>query len=284
MFGAVATIQVGAETLPAIFVVHTNFLNTIPFFKAALSPQYSFKEAATATIEMPEVDPGVFEYFIQWLYTHDAASTPDRSLAHPALEAKNPAFFHLIKLHKLAVFLQCEELRNDCLDVIGVVADKMNAVPGSEDVRDCWEMEEESEGLRGLILDLFYEKKVETLIMENDTEWYVPSSLENFPSSSSFLGSFALRHHWENRSKFSFLGFLLGSGPPSKLTRSPNSTGTLSLCVNLSSSSRRNRLCLVSLPSSRGRTLRLCAPIITNIASLPNALCGSLLFRSKWNQ
>ena len=124
-----------------------------------------------SAVSLPEFEPKIFSYFVQWLYTHDMASA-EYSLVHPKLQTKNPAFIHMLKLYKMTTFFGCEELKNDCLDVIGKTAEKMNAVPGPEDTQTVWEMEEPCEGLKALILDLFYGMKVETLISEAKDDWY----------------------------------------------------------------------------------------------------------------
>ena len=50
------------------FAFHKNLLcNSAPFFRAALDG--NFKEAQKQSIEMPEDDPEVFNYFQLWLYT-----------------------------------------------------------------------------------------------------------------------------------------------------------------------------------------------------------------------
>ena len=43
-------------------------------------------------------------------------------------------------------FFGCEELKNDCLDMMSKTAEKMNAAPGPEDAHTVWEMEEPCEG------------------------------------------------------------------------------------------------------------------------------------------
>ena len=165
--------NVGSKLPPATYIIHTDFLKAVPFFKATLSVEYSFKEANTSTVDLPEVDPKVFEYFIQWLYTRQAAPSVDCSLAHPALKSSPPAFFHLIRLYNLGNFLSCEELRNDCLDMVGTVAEKMNAAPSANDTQICWEMEEESKSLKALVLDLFCYMNISKLMIEENAEWYV---------------------------------------------------------------------------------------------------------------
>ena len=164
--------KVGPLPHPKTFQVHTDFLTKIPFFRAALSRESGFKEAVEGSVSLPEMEPKIFTYFVQWLYAHDIASSAERSLVHPNLQTKNPAFNHMIKLYKVATFFECEELKNDCLDMISKTAEKMNAVTGPEDTHTVWQMEEECEGLKALVLDLFYGMKVEALISEAEGNWY----------------------------------------------------------------------------------------------------------------
>ena len=61
----------------------------------------------------------------------------------------------------------------------------MNAVPGPDDTHTVGEMEESCEGLKALVLDLFYGMKVETLISEAKDAWYALflTSYYRYPTS-----------------------------------------------------------------------------------------------------
>ena len=164
------------------------------FFAAALSPNSGFSEAAANSISLPEVCPRVFAFWLQWAYTKNLAHEevdwdgPLPSSPPPPLRRgpegrfiksntvsnrppRHVAFFHLIRLYKLAGYLGCEKLRNAIIDEIARVAVRNNAVPGPDDTFELWGEEYEAGALRELVLDLFVGMQTGKLLMEAAEEW-----------------------------------------------------------------------------------------------------------------
>ena len=73
----------------------------------------------------------------------------------------------------LAGYLGVEALRNQVLDEVASLADRMNSVPSPDDTREMWGegMGEGDGGLRRLCLDLFAGKRTESLIVGHEDSW-----------------------------------------------------------------------------------------------------------------
>ncbi|MCJ1397425.1 hypothetical protein MMC11_000618 [Xylographa trunciseda] len=202
LYTTTTTVIVGPPRNQQTFSAHTHILKSSSrFFAAALSPASIFSEAAANTVALPEACPRVFSFWLQWAYTGNLAheevdwdgdlpSSPptpphhqiggmlitnniedETILAASKRPPRHVAFFHLIRLYKLAGFLGCEELRNAIVDEIARVAVKRNAVPGPDDTFELWSEEYEAGGLRELVLDLFVGMRTERLLMEAKDEW-----------------------------------------------------------------------------------------------------------------
>ena len=77
-------VHVGSKDCPHTFHVHTPFLTSnSAYFAAALSQASGFLEASTNTVTLVGVDPRIFAFFVQWLYT--------KSLVHEQIDWEKPA-------------------------------------------------------------------------------------------------------------------------------------------------------------------------------------------------
>lgn len=148
LFKTPITLNVGPTLTP--FPLHLEALLSIsPFFTATFNPHYGFRESLTSSLSLPTHNPQDFEYFVQWLYT--------RTLTHESLDGPHPAYFRLIRLWKVADWLQVQGLKNAIADEMARRADTTNSVPTPDDTRNIFEegVEEEMGRLRELVLDLF---------------------------------------------------------------------------------------------------------------------------------
>ncbi|MCJ1351337.1 MAG: hypothetical protein MMC33_001321 [Icmadophila ericetorum] len=173
LYKTTTTILVGPDNCPITYQVHTPILiKHSTFFAAALRSDSPFVESVSAsnTVRLPDCIPKTFEYFVQWLYT--------KSLAHEGLDGKSPPeFFQLVKLWKLAGYLQAEECRNAVLDKVARVAEAKNSVPCPDDISALWDEDGAGAGdtgnggLRDLVLDLFVWKKTKSLLLKSEGYW-----------------------------------------------------------------------------------------------------------------
>ena len=192
---AVTTIEVGklkANGAPERYSVHTNLLiKNSCFFEACLNPRSGMVESARHHVELPEIEPAVFSYFVQWIYNgslshhgvefeavedKDAKTILEELTTGPKKHEpkKEIGFFHLVKLWKLAGFLQAERLRNEIIDEVARLSTKHNAVFGPEDTQILWGDEEnEVAGLKALVVDLFAGMKTTKLVREAEDSWFV---------------------------------------------------------------------------------------------------------------
>ncbi|KAK3175217.1 hypothetical protein OEA41_002463 [Lepraria neglecta] len=161
LFKTPITLTIGPNSTP--FPLHLEVLLSIsPFFAATFNPHYNFLESATSTLSLPTHNPQDFEYFVQWLYT--------RTLTHESLDGPHPAYFKLIRLWKVADWLQATGLKNGIVDEMAKRADATNSVPTPDDTRSVFgeEVGEGVERLGELILDL---KKTDSLVQTHPDSW-----------------------------------------------------------------------------------------------------------------
>ncbi|MCJ1287717.1 hypothetical protein MMC26_007069 [Xylographa opegraphella] len=205
LYTTTTTVFVGPPSIQQTFTAHTLILTSSSrFFAAAFSPSSIFIEAAAKSVSLPEVCPRVFSFWLQWAYSRNLAheevdwdaglpssppitphritggtSTTNNENNTASTAGKRPprhvAFFHLIRLYKLAGFLGCEELRNAIIDEIARLAVKRNAVPGPDDTFELWGVEYEAGKLRELVLDMFVGMRTERLLLEAKDEWVSPT-------------------------------------------------------------------------------------------------------------
>ena len=148
LFKTPITLNVGPALTP--FPLHLEALLSIsPFFTATFNPHYGFRESLTSSLSLPTHNPQDFEYFVQWLYT--------RTLTHESLDGPHPAYFRLIRLWKVADWLQVQGLKNAIVDEMARRADATNSVPTPDDTRNVFGegVGEEMGVLRELVSDLF---------------------------------------------------------------------------------------------------------------------------------
>ena len=181
----IVTIEIGGPSIRGSrkYYVHpSRLIEESRFFKACLNTRNNMQEARTRVVKMPEVKPEVFAYFIQWIYngslSHEGVdfdAEPDKDATTIESEPrKEIGFFHLVKLWKLAGFLQAERLRNEIVDEVARLACKHNAVFGPEDTQTLWNDDEnETRGLKLLIVDLFVGMNTKKLVKEVEDSWYV---------------------------------------------------------------------------------------------------------------
>ncbi|KAL9610995.1 MAG: hypothetical protein Q9167_004340 [Letrouitia subvulpina] len=168
LFRTIVTVTVGPDQHP--FPCHLELLCSVsPFFTAAFSPAYNFRESRAATLALPAARSCDFEYLVQWMYT--------RTLTHEELVPPHwgggagPAFFRLIRLWILADELQVEGAKNAAVDRLAAVADGANAVPTPDDTHTVFEEAREGCGLAGLVVDLFAYKRTEALVEGHEDCW-----------------------------------------------------------------------------------------------------------------
>lgn len=162
LFKTIVTITVGPKA--HYFYAHREILSVVsPFFAAALSPSYGFKESASSLCALPEARIDDFEYFIQWLYTH--------SLDHEELNSPHPAYYRLIRLYVLADQLGVSALKNMILEKMARTSDTSNACPTPADTKMTYANTTETSSLRTLMLDLFEWKTVDRLIETHEHSW-----------------------------------------------------------------------------------------------------------------
>ena len=192
---AVTTIEVGepkADGTRERYSVHTHLLSkSSRFFEACLNPRSGMVEAARHHVDLPEIESAVFSYFVQWIYNgslshhgvefegveeKDAKAILEELTTGPKKKEpkKEIGFFHLVKLWKLAGFLQAERLRNEIIDEVARLSTIHNAVFGPEDTQMLWGDEEnEIAGLKVLVVDLFAGMKTTKLVREAEESWFV---------------------------------------------------------------------------------------------------------------
>ncbi|KAI4216980.1 MAG: hypothetical protein LQ351_000929 [Letrouitia transgressa] len=164
LFRTIVTVTVGREQQP--FPCHLELLCSVsPFFAAAFSPTYNFREHRAAALALPAARPCDFEYLVQWMYT--------QTLTHEELAPLQggPAFFRLIRLWILADELRVEGAKNAAVDQLASVADQANAVPTPEDTHTVFEEAREGCALAALVLDLFVYKRTEALVEGHEDCW-----------------------------------------------------------------------------------------------------------------
>jgi len=89
-----------------------------------------------------------------------------------ALEGPHPAYFRLIKLWKVADWLQVSSLKNAIVDCMCRIADATNSVPTPDDTRAIWgDQAGDTSQLGRLVLDLFVGKKTGHLIDTHPDSW-----------------------------------------------------------------------------------------------------------------
>jgi len=93
-------------------------------------------------------------------------------LTFTALEGPHPAYFRLIKLWKVADWLQVSSLKNAIVDCMCRIADATNSVPTPDDTRAIWGDDAgDTSQLGKLVLDLFVWKKTGHLIDTHPDSW-----------------------------------------------------------------------------------------------------------------
>lgn len=201
-----ATVIVGDEkstSRPAVtYLIHKELLTAAsPFFAAALNS--TFAEGLDQTVRLPEENPEIFEWFLQWLYTgsltvpspaYQVPHLPPHVLHHhnhnPAFpwtqlvqadaasdgdlrnQAGSPKYFLLIDLYGLSDRLLTTPLSNHILSSIARLSEATNSVPTPSDTRILYEQIRASAPLRSLILDLFAYKKTDKLLETHKDEWH----------------------------------------------------------------------------------------------------------------
>jgi hypothetical protein len=96
------------------FTVHENFICAKPkFFQAACRKEWS--KGAQKLIRLPEVEPGVFRSYLNWVYTGDLAvdSTKD-----DPVNPKNTKYSNFLKLYVLGDTLDDLSLRNSTTEIL----------------------------------------------------------------------------------------------------------------------------------------------------------------------
>ncbi|KAI4159985.1 MAG: hypothetical protein LQ342_006113 [Letrouitia transgressa] len=164
LFRTIVTVTVGPEQQP--FPCHLELLCSVsPFFAAAFSPAYNFREHRAAALTLPAARPCDFEYLVQWMYT--------RTLTHEELAPPQggPAFFRLIRLWILADELRVEGAKNAAVDRLASVADRANAVPTPDDTHTVFEEARDGCALAALVVDLFAYKRTEALVEGHEDCW-----------------------------------------------------------------------------------------------------------------
>ena len=107
----VVTLSIG--TSETKFYVHKVLLiRESAFCRAALSEVSNFKEAQSQSIDLPTVDPEVFDLMMQWIY-HRKVSLPALNVA---FEKGSARYRNLVGLYELADQLQILGLKNFVID------------------------------------------------------------------------------------------------------------------------------------------------------------------------
>ena len=144
------TLFVGPER--AQFLVHKDVICQVSdFFTKAFNSEFS--EAKTASMDLPEEDPNLFEVFVRWLYhplIEDAKET------HPDAEKKSHTL--LVRLYLLADKYSIVTLKRSIIDHL-VFYIRLNPAgiyaPSLHDLSKIYENAPASSGLRKLFLDWF---------------------------------------------------------------------------------------------------------------------------------
>ena len=122
-----------------------------------------FQEAASKTLRLPEDTPEHFEYLLQYLYSG--------SLAHEKVDTVRPNFAPLLHLYILGDKYGLDKVKNAIVDRVTEISQAYNVLPNPEDVALVYNELRETAPIRQLILDLYVQKKTDTLLNDREGEW-----------------------------------------------------------------------------------------------------------------
>jgi len=192
-----------------VFYAHRHILiKNSDFYKAMLKPRSNFVEARSDTLILPEANGSSFSLWLYWAYSgtiptyamdaefsSDLTEDEDAGDVNPSARPSSkdgpvqgarprPAFFNLIRLHRLADFLGSEGCHNAVLDLIAGMG-LTNLLPTANDVSELWSNEPvtgsiadfvaadrtKTKSLRDLVRDMFSSSNFATLIFEEQDSW-----------------------------------------------------------------------------------------------------------------
>ena len=143
----IATVAVGSEEKP--FFVHTTMLQHSEFFKAALKEEW--KEGQQRIVKLPDVEPHLFEAYIQWQYRGKINF------------GESPASYNFVTLAKLYGFgerLVDGVFQDRVLDtIVAGVRDAERPAPGSVCVNTIYRNTPEGSPARRLMVDIYVNSK-----------------------------------------------------------------------------------------------------------------------------
>ncbi|MCJ1463814.1 hypothetical protein MMC07_002423 [Pseudocyphellaria aurata] len=161
-FKTIVNIAVGSTT--QIVPVHRELLCSVsPVFEATFDQESGFREFHTSYCALPETRVEVFQYFLQWLYTH--------SLDHEDLVGPKPTYSRLIRMYVLGDVLGATMLKNAVIDKMVEVVNQTLACPIPSDTELLYENTIETAKLRILILDVFENRNIVSLIKTHEGNW-----------------------------------------------------------------------------------------------------------------
>lgn len=156
--------NIGVGRTNQVVPVHLELLCSVsPVFEATFNRESGFRESNTSYCTLPETRVEVFQYFVQWLYT--------RSLEHEDLVGPKPAYSRLIRMYVLGDVLGATMLKNAVIDKMVEVVNQTLACPIPADTELLYENTMETAKLRILILDVFENRNIISLIKTHEGNW-----------------------------------------------------------------------------------------------------------------